>query len=414
MGCRGLRYPQGAEELRAAAARVPGCFQLMKSYGYGSIFAEYLEMSMKKPAMIDYFSTKGRYGTRLMLDHAAPLRNGQRRRHPLSTSTMTSRSLDPLFRPIIIHCVKINRLVRDLTSAGGGYALARKPEDIKLKILPRPRGRLLLIQDASRTTLLSFRSCDLRHLEDTTELLKALEQFLKDVMVQADKKDKKAEAKARWSSAARLHPPGRFERFCRPRSAAPVRPGAAGGVRGGVGRERPCARPPGCGVFIMSIVTVIGPTPPGTGVMAEAFSLTGSKSTSRQGEGKTLAAVGSATRLSASVDQAEGTRSRRHHLGLILPGARPWPRRGCRPERRVWTALADQVRHHGAAHGHPRRRPCASRSALAAQQLPDNLARQRTRTCPSISMHHKDRSSGSAVPHARQRAGLAPAALLPG
>ena len=33
-------------------------------------------------------------------------------------------------------------------------------------------------------------------------------------------------------------------------------------------------------VFIMSMATVMGPTPPGTGVMASAFSLIGSKSQS--------------------------------------------------------------------------------------------------------------------------------------
>jgi Rrf2 family cysteine metabolism transcriptional repressor len=102
----------------------------------------------------------------------------------------------------IIIPLKINRLVKSIRGAGGGYTLARKPEDIKLsEILHALEGNCCLVECVEDGSF-----CE--HLEicptfaiwkNATELLK--DYFdgisLKDIVAMAEKKKKKAKPKAR-------------------------------------------------------------------------------------------------------------------------------------------------------------------------------------------------------------------------
>ena len=76
-----------------------------------------------------------------------------------------------------------------------------------------------------------------------------------------------------------FHPHSSF-----PRRACPVLRYEAGIEEPSAQRPRypyaPAARRADCSVFFSSIAMVIGPTPPGTGVIADATSDTGPKSTS--------------------------------------------------------------------------------------------------------------------------------------
>jgi len=145
-------------------------------------------------------STKGRYGTRLMLNLARHYGNGNDAvilKHISEDERISIRYLEQIIIPL-----KINRLVKSIRGAGGGYTLARRPEDIKLsEILHALEGNCCLVECVEDGTY-----CD--HLEscptfdiwkDATELLKGYFDgiTLKDVVVRAEKKNKKARAKAR-------------------------------------------------------------------------------------------------------------------------------------------------------------------------------------------------------------------------
>jgi len=75
-------------------------------------------------------STKGRYGTRLMLNLALHYQDGQKARslkEVAEEEAISIRYLEQIIIPLRVH-----RLVKSLRGAGGGYALTRNPAAISL------------------------------------------------------------------------------------------------------------------------------------------------------------------------------------------------------------------------------------------------------------------------------------------
>jgi len=145
-------------------------------------------------------STKGRYGTRLMLNLARHYGNGNDAvilKNISEDERISIRYLEQIIIPL-----KINRLVKSIRGAGGGYTLARKPEDIRLsEILHALEGNCCLVECIEDETYCEFtESCPTFDIwKNATELLKGYFESitLRDVMTMAEKKDKKAKAKAR-------------------------------------------------------------------------------------------------------------------------------------------------------------------------------------------------------------------------
>lgn len=75
-------------------------------------------------------STKGRYGTRLMLNLAIHYQEGKEAvvlKHISKEEGLSIRYLEQIIIPL-----KINKLVKSVRGAGGGYTLARDPSKISL------------------------------------------------------------------------------------------------------------------------------------------------------------------------------------------------------------------------------------------------------------------------------------------
>jgi Rrf2 family protein len=75
-------------------------------------------------------STKGRYGTRLMLNLALHYNEGKEAvvlKNISKEEDLSIRYLEQIIIPL-----KINKLVKSVRGAGGGYTLARHPSDINL------------------------------------------------------------------------------------------------------------------------------------------------------------------------------------------------------------------------------------------------------------------------------------------
>lgn len=89
-------------------------------------------------------STKGRYGTRLMLNLANHYNNGNEAiilRNVSEEEDISIRYLEQIIIPL-----KINKLVKSIRGAGGGYTLARHPSQIKLsEILHALEGSCCLV-----------------------------------------------------------------------------------------------------------------------------------------------------------------------------------------------------------------------------------------------------------------------------
>lgn len=89
-------------------------------------------------------STKGRYGTRLMLNLARHYNNGSRAmilKNVAEEENISIRYLEQIIIPL-----KIYKLVKSIRGAGGGYTLARKPTDINLcEILEALEGTCALV-----------------------------------------------------------------------------------------------------------------------------------------------------------------------------------------------------------------------------------------------------------------------------
>lgn len=90
-------------------------------------------------------STKGRYGTRLMLNLANHYSNGHEAvilKHVSNAEQISIRYLEQIIIPL-----KINKLVKSIRGAGGGYTLARHPAEIKVsEILSALEGSCDLVE----------------------------------------------------------------------------------------------------------------------------------------------------------------------------------------------------------------------------------------------------------------------------
>ena len=145
-------------------------------------------------------STKGRYGTRLMLNLARHYGIGNDAvilKNISDDERISIRYLEQIIIPL-----KINRLVKSIRGAGGGYTLARKPEDIRIsEILHALEGNCCLVECIEDGTYCEFtETCPTYDIwKNATELLKGYFESLslKDVMEMAEKKDKKSKAKGR-------------------------------------------------------------------------------------------------------------------------------------------------------------------------------------------------------------------------
>ncbi len=139
-------------------------------------------------------STKGRYGTRLMLNLARHYGNSTRAvilKHISEDERISIRYLEQIIIPL-----KINRLVKSIRGAGGGYTLARRPEDIKLsEILQALEGNCCLVECLEDGTYCEFvETCPTFEIwKGATDLLKGYfdNLTLKDVLIKAEKKAKK-------------------------------------------------------------------------------------------------------------------------------------------------------------------------------------------------------------------------------
>ncbi len=89
-------------------------------------------------------STKGRYGTRLMLNLARNYNDGQKAvilKQVAEEEEISLRYLEQIIIPL-----KIYKLVKSIRGAGGGYTLARKPSEITLcSILEALEGSCALV-----------------------------------------------------------------------------------------------------------------------------------------------------------------------------------------------------------------------------------------------------------------------------
>lgn len=89
-------------------------------------------------------STKGRYGTRLMLNLAKHFTDGKEAiilKNVSDEEDISIRYLEQIIIPL-----KISKLVKSIRGAGGGYTLARKPSQINLsEILNALEGTCCLV-----------------------------------------------------------------------------------------------------------------------------------------------------------------------------------------------------------------------------------------------------------------------------
>jgi len=89
-------------------------------------------------------STKGRYGARLMLNLAHHYRKGNT---PLILKIVSEEEeISIRYLEQIIIPLKINRLVKSIRGAGGGYTLSRHPSKIKMnEIIEALEGPICLV-----------------------------------------------------------------------------------------------------------------------------------------------------------------------------------------------------------------------------------------------------------------------------
>jgi len=118
-------------------------------------------------------STKGRYGTRLMVNLARHYTNGQEAiilKNVSEQEGISIRYLEQIIIPL-----KIAKLVKSIRGAGGGYTLARKPSEIKVcDILHALEGTCSLVECIEDETF-----CDKVSTCGTYEIWKGATDLLK-------------------------------------------------------------------------------------------------------------------------------------------------------------------------------------------------------------------------------------------
>jgi Rrf2 family protein len=142
-------------------------------------------------------STKGRYGARLMMNLAERSRNGDRAvilKNISEEEGISIRYLEQIIIPL-----KINRLVKSIRGAGGGYILAKPPSEITLKeILHALEGSCCLVECVEDEDF-----CEKRAVCATYDVWKGATDLLKDFfgnitlqdLVELSEKKKKARDK---------------------------------------------------------------------------------------------------------------------------------------------------------------------------------------------------------------------------
>ena len=119
-------------------------------------------------------STKGRYGTRLMLNLARHFNSGNKAvilRNIAEEEQISIRYLEQ-----IIIALKIYKLVKSIRGAGGGYTLARKPSEITVcQILEALEGSCGLVDCVEDNTF-----CDRLPSCAAYEVWKEASHLLKD------------------------------------------------------------------------------------------------------------------------------------------------------------------------------------------------------------------------------------------
>jgi Rrf2 family cysteine metabolism transcriptional repressor len=145
-------------------------------------------------------STKGRYGTRLMLNLAQHYGNGNEA--VILKEVSVGEDISIRYLEQIIIPLKINRLVKSIRGAGGGYTLARNPAEIRLsEILRALEGNCCLVECVEDEEY-----CDRLDIcatfdiwKGATDLLKGYFDAitLKDLLDLAEKKKKRARKKVK-------------------------------------------------------------------------------------------------------------------------------------------------------------------------------------------------------------------------
>ncbi len=120
-------------------------------------------------------STKGRYGTRLMLNLARHYTNNGNKAIILK-SVSDEEDISIRYLEQIIIPLKIHKLVKSIRGAGGGYILARHPKEIHLsEILHALEGACCLVECVDDEDY-----CDRIPFCATYEIWKKASQMLKD------------------------------------------------------------------------------------------------------------------------------------------------------------------------------------------------------------------------------------------
>ena len=149
-------------------------------------------------------STKGRYGARLMLNLARHYNNGNEA--VILKSVSDEEEISIRYLEQIVIPLKINRLVKSIRGAGGGYTLARQPSDIKLsEILQALEGTCCLVDCVDDPDY-----CHLIPVCATYEIWKEASILLRDYFKSITLQDlivifNKKSAKAKAKSKARGH-----------------------------------------------------------------------------------------------------------------------------------------------------------------------------------------------------------------
>jgi Rrf2 family cysteine metabolism transcriptional repressor len=122
-------------------------------------------------------STKGRYGLRAMVDLADHYGEG-----PVLVRSIAERQeISGKYLHALLASLKSAKLVRSVRGSGGGYALARAPEEIHLnEVLEALEGPFSLV-DCVLDQAVCDRSCSCATRDVWTELSKTMEDTLSSI-----------------------------------------------------------------------------------------------------------------------------------------------------------------------------------------------------------------------------------------
>ncbi len=156
-------------------------------------------ISEKENGMIK-LSTTGRYGTRLMVNLARHYKNSNEAvilKNVAEEEGISIRYLEQIIIPL-----KINKLVKSIRGAGGGYTLARKASEIKLcEILQALEGSCSLVECLEDESFCEkIKTCGTYEIwKGATDLLKNYFErlTLQDVLDISDKKIAAAKKKGK-------------------------------------------------------------------------------------------------------------------------------------------------------------------------------------------------------------------------